>query len=445
MYVMKDEVGAIALMVVSLWCLGSWPALFNVLEQRGRVPMHTYLDYTIANFAVALLFAFTLGEIGPGTNEFPNFITQLFQENGASVAFAMFGGLALCLGNMGMQYSLAFVGISLTEVVSASLAVVLGTTVNYFLDDGLNRASILFPGVACFLVAVVLGSFCHASNAADIAAKLEVAQDDVIRRKLGDDESTTNDSLEYVGLLSDPGSKSQRCMVKGSEKESGSSYTITSHGDKSSSKDMEEEQFADNAVVGSAEFFEDLESHRAIKVKGKSVLFGLVITLFTGVCYAAFSPLFNLATNDQFHLLKPGVPHLVVYTTFFYFSIALLIASVIFNVYLLYNPVLGIPKSSLKNYINDWEGRHLALIAGLVCGLGNGFQFMGGQAAGYAAADAVQALPLVGTLWGIVLFGEYHGSSRKTHTLLVAMLSMFAVAVFLLIASSTERRVLPKP
>lgn len=79
MYVMKDEVGAIALMVVSLWCLGSWPALFNVLERRGRVPMHTYLDYTIANYAVALLFAFTLGEIGPSTNESPNFIPQLFQ------------------------------------------------------------------------------------------------------------------------------------------------------------------------------------------------------------------------------------------------------------------------------------------------------------------------------------------------------------------------------
>ena len=54
------------------------------------------------------------------------FCFDLVQENGASVAFAMFGGLALCLGNMGMQYSLAFVGISLTEVVSASLAVVLG-------------------------------------------------------------------------------------------------------------------------------------------------------------------------------------------------------------------------------------------------------------------------------------------------------------------------------
>lgn len=41
-------------------------------------------------------------------------------------------------------------------------------------------------------------------------------------------------------------------------------------------------------------------------------------------------------------------------------------------------------------YLNDWEGRQWALLAGLLCGLGNGFQFMGGQAAGYAAADAVQ-------------------------------------------------------
>ncbi len=29
------------------------------------------------------------------------------------------------------------------------------------------------------------------------------------------------------------------------------------------------------------------------------------------------------------------------------------------------------------------------------------------QAAGYAAADSVQALPLVSTIWGVVLFSEY--------------------------------------
>ena len=40
--------------------------------------------------------------------------------------------------------------------------------------------------------------------------------------------------------------------------------------------------------------------------------------------------------------------------------------------------------------MRDWDGRGWALLAGLLCGFGNGLQFMGGQAAGYAAADAVQ-------------------------------------------------------
>ncbi|KAI9111920.1 hypothetical protein K1719_017610 [Acacia pycnantha] len=42
-------------------------------------------------------------------------------------------------------------------------------------------------------------------------------------------------------------------------------------------------------------------------------------------------------------------------------------------------------------YLVDWNGRGWALWAGLPCGLGNGLQFMGGQAARYTAADAVQA------------------------------------------------------
>lgn len=52
--------------------------------------------------------------------------------------------------------------------------------------------------------------------------------------------------------------------------------------------------------------------------------------------------------------------------------------------------MLNAPKSSLMCYVNDWDGRGWAFLAGLLSGFGNGLQFMGGQAAGYAAADAVQ-------------------------------------------------------
>ncbi|RZS23996.1 hypothetical protein BHM03_00057019 [Ensete ventricosum] len=181
-------------MLAALSFLGTWPAVLTLLEQRGRLPQHTYLDYSITNLLAAVIIALTLGQIGDSTPEMPNFITQL----------------------------------------------------------------------------------------------------------------------------------------------------------------------------------------------------GLSIVFFAGICFSLFSPAFNLATNDQWHTLKHGVPHLVVYTAFFYFSISCFIVGIGLNIYFLYKPVLGLPRSSFTAYLKDWKGRHWALLAGLLCGFGNGFQFMGGQAAGYAAADAVQ-------------------------------------------------------
>jgi len=50
-----------------------------MLERRGRLPQHTYLDYSITNFFAALLIAFTFGEIGKGKPDEPNFLAQLAQ------------------------------------------------------------------------------------------------------------------------------------------------------------------------------------------------------------------------------------------------------------------------------------------------------------------------------------------------------------------------------
>lgn len=167
---------------------------------------------------------------------------------------------------------------------------------------------------------------------------------------------------------------------------------------------------------------------------------GLGIVVLAGVCYALFAPLLNLATNDQLHALPAGAPRLVVYAAFFHFSLACLLASAALNAYLLYRPAAGVPRSSARAYLRDGgAGRWLALLAGAVSGLGNALTFMAGQAAGYAAADSVQALPLVSTFWGVVLFGEYRRASRRTYTLLASMLLMFVVAMAVLMASSAHR------
>lgn len=130
------------------------------------------------------------------------------QDNWPSVLFAMAGGVVLSLGNLSTQYAWAFVGLSVTEVITSSITVVIGlslslsahdrkcsrdnlikilfvvlftvtgTTLNYFLDDKINKAEILFPGVGCFLIAVCLGSAVHSSNAADNKAKLSTLSKD---------------------------------------------------------------------------------------------------------------------------------------------------------------------------------------------------------------------------------------------------------------------------
>ncbi|KAK2375457.1 putative ureide permease A3 [Trifolium repens] len=400
MYMVESKGGAIVCMLLSLFFLGTWPAVMTLLERRGRLPQHTYLDYTITNLLAAVIIAFTFGQIG---TDDPNFLSQLSQDNLPSVLFAMAGGVVLSIGNLSTQYAWAFVGLSVVEVITSSITVVIGTTLNYFLDDRINKAEILFPGVGCFLIAVCLGSAVHSSNTADNQAKL---------KDFSDDHKNESTSLSTLKEASEVDSKD---LENGSD----SAY---------------------KAKAGTAHFLIELEKRRSIKVFGKSTFIGLTITFFAGVCFSLFSPAFNLATNDQWHTLNKGVPHLSVYTAFFYFSVSCFVVAIILNITFLYHPVLNLPKSSFKAYLGDWNGRGWALLAGLLCGFGNGLQFMGGQAAGYAAADAVQALPLVSTFWGVVLFGEYRKSSKRTYTLLGSMLLMFIAAVAVLMASSGHRK-----
>ncbi|XP_010527961.1 PREDICTED: ureide permease 1-like isoform X2 [Tarenaya hassleriana] len=400
MYEVESKGGAIACMILALIFLGTWPAIMTLTERRGRLPQHTYLDYTFTNFLAAVIIAFTFGEIGPSSNDRPNFITQIAQDNWPSVMFAMAGGIVLSLGNLATQYAWAYVGLSVTEVITSSITVVIGTTLNYFLDDKINRAEILFPGVGCFLIAVCLGSAVHKSNASDNRAKL----DDFKRASVSSIEMETKTGKEMKDLENGNGSMTMK------------------------------------AKEGTAAFLIELEKRRSIKVFGKSTIIGLAVTFFAGICFSLFSPAFNLATNDQWHTLRHGVPKLVVYTAFFYFSLSGFVIALLLNIGFLYRPVLDLPRSSLRAYLNDWNGRGWSFLAGLLCGFGNGLQFMGGQAAGYAAADAVQALPLVSTFWGMLLFGEYRRSSRRTYILLTNMLFMFIVAVAVLIASSGHRK-----
>uniref|UniRef100_A0A453T0A0 Uncharacterized protein n=1 Tax=Aegilops tauschii subsp. strangulata TaxID=200361 RepID=A0A453T0A0_AEGTS len=260
MYLVKDIGGAIGLMAAALVLLGTWPVVLAVLERRGRLPQHTYLDYSITNFLAAVLIALTFGQIGGDTPETPNFLAQLTrpQDYWPSIMFALAGGVVITLGTVATQYGWAYVGLSVTEVMASSLKVVIGTTLNYFLDGRINRAEVLFPGVGCFLIAACLGSLVHSSNAADNQEKL---------------------------------SNSRNYSAGNTAKED-----LTQHLLQEGPKDCEEAKPAlpnnktlEKAEAGTADFLIDLEDKRSIKVLGSNTLVGLAIVTFAGVCYSLFA------------------------------------------------------------------------------------------------------------------------------------------------------------
>ena len=76
MLIVEDKGAAIALMLASLFVLGTFPALLTLLERRGRLPQHTYLDYSITNLLAAVAIAVAFGQAGESKPGMPNFFTQ---------------------------------------------------------------------------------------------------------------------------------------------------------------------------------------------------------------------------------------------------------------------------------------------------------------------------------------------------------------------------------
>lgn len=54
------------------------------------------------------------------------FFFAFMQDNWSSILFAMAGGVVLSLGNLSTQYAWAFVGLSVVQVISSSMTVVIG-------------------------------------------------------------------------------------------------------------------------------------------------------------------------------------------------------------------------------------------------------------------------------------------------------------------------------
>ena len=146
---------AIVVMLCGLVFLGTAPAIWNKVEKAGRIPADTMLDYTFAAVIVGIASTLTLGQLGPPRDGLPKFLDQIQQpNNGPLVGFALASGACLGVGDIALQYAVAFLGLTVGPPILNTIVVVLGTIFSYFLDGGINKAYLVFPGMSLAVAAI---------------------------------------------------------------------------------------------------------------------------------------------------------------------------------------------------------------------------------------------------------------------------------------------------
>ncbi|DBA84068.1 TPA: hypothetical protein ACH3X1_006549 [Trebouxia sp. C0004] len=429
---------------------GTWGALLNLAERKGRHTAHTWMDFSIGFFLVSLVCGLTLGQFGHSGKPHPNeqFIQQLrlAHENAPLIGFAMASGVCIFFGNMGLMYALCLSGVTIAVPLFSSFIVIVGTTLNYFLDRGLNKATVLFPGVACFFLAFCAGAATHILNETHVTKQKYKIDRSYHEHRAG----AVPLGMEDPNRVHAPGKQGIPETVSPLQKSSalignnkGDLEAALPVGKSDSAADLATPPDHDpvKSVIYQDKMADQNAPQRSVKLdKSQRMFWGIGVAVLAGVVGSLFSPGFNVVTNDAFHTLAPGVEPLTVYTGYFYFTVPCLFLAFPVTQFFMMYPPLGQPKSSWSAYIKD-HGilSFYGFLSGVCVSAANILQFLGGQAAGYAASDLVQANPIVATIWGIAFFKEYRKSSKAGYTCLVAMYLLYIAAVVLLAVSASTR------
>ena len=447
---MAEGLGVAALLG-ALLLLGSWLPLLELSRKVGRNrrnglerhEAHSSLDYVFSYVvSSALPAAVFAGVRSSGSGE------AMVDANGgngtgataALVIFAMLGGVCVMFGNITLSRAAAMqdgIELSTGMPLQASMTVTIGTSINYVLQPERSRPVPLFVGVVAFLAAI----------ASSAVASQRMAPKPVTITNSSSSSPFPDEDDASCGRQKDAGGEAHEdeALIGGSSKSAGidtptttstSSNTLHHQYDSlgiDSSRELRDEELS-VVVHGEASPKKSMSSPPG---RWSARAISLFIVVLGGLALGGFTPCFNISVNDQFGWLDgTGKTPLSVWIANLYFALGFGLSATILNVTVMYRPLRGSSVSSIPKYLRDGgSGRYLAFAAGFINAIGNTLQFLGADLAGFAAADLVQAYPLVGTVISYFLLGELRGMDRLTRRLVIFMYIAYISAVALMIVS----------
>jgi glucose uptake protein len=147
---------AVLMCVITMICWGSWANTQKLATKEWRFQLF-YWDYCLGVLLLTLLFAFTLGNTGEYGR---GFLDDLQQAQGKYIGYAMLGGVIFNIANILLVAAIDIAGMAVAFPIGIGLALVIGVITTYRVDPSGNPV-LLFTGVACVAVAIVLDALAY--------------------------------------------------------------------------------------------------------------------------------------------------------------------------------------------------------------------------------------------------------------------------------------------
>lgn len=160
---------------------------------------------------------------------------------------------------------------------------------------------------------------------------------------------------------------------------------------------------------------------------------GIILALLAGIIMSFFSALVyngvdidgvgKLADREMI-LLEAG--KMTPYTAMVIFALGVFLSNFIVNTIVMKKPFMGEPVT-YKQYFKGSFGTHLVgVLGGCIWALGTSLNYICAGPAGASTSYALgQGAPMIAAIWGVFIWKEFKGASKKVYLLLVLMFALF--------------------
>jgi glucose uptake protein len=126
------------------------------------------------------------------------------------------------------------------------------------------------------------------------------------------------------------------------------------------------------------------------------------------------------------------------YSICVFLTLGALLSCFAWNTYFMKHPLVGDPVDFSGFFSGPGSGHLLGLLGGCIWGVGTVFNLVAAHFTGVAISYAIgQSAPMVAALWGVLVWKEFDGATRKAKAYL-ALMFMFYVLAILLVARASS-------